>query len=205
MDSDQNQKVHRYLDGEFTEGDFKPEEIREIDLQNQIIREAQKLHRSIRVPDLTAAVMARLPAARVGRVRSLFAWMWRPRLIETRPAYGIALAAVLVLGFLWSQSRGPQETGSSAKIFIQFRIEAPQASAVHLGGSFTEWEPSYTLHELSPGIWSVLVPLDPGVYDYAFLVNGRWITDPAAPVVDDGFGGQNSRLLVVVPGGLSSL
>jgi hypothetical protein len=38
------------------------------------------------------------------------------------------------------------------------------------------------------------------VHDYAFIVDGeRWIADPMAPAVADGFGGLNSRIAVLPP------
>jgi hypothetical protein len=125
--------------------------------------------------------------------------------MPVRPAYPLAAAVLLLL--IFSQTNQPPPPGNATPppvvdtvtIFVQFRLDAPEASNVHLVGSFTGWKPAYALRETAPGIWSVVVPLEPGVHDYAFLVNGKWITDPVAPAVDDGFGGANSRLLVVVP------
>jgi 1,4-alpha-glucan branching enzyme len=89
-----------------------------------------------------------------------------------------------------------------APMYVQFRLDAPNASSVQLVGSFTGWEPRYELHETSPGVWSVLVPLKPGVHDYGFMVDGeRWVVDPKAPQVDDQFGGTNSRLSLAPPSG----
>jgi hypothetical protein len=69
---------------------------------------------------------------------------------------------------------------------------------VMLAGSFTEWQPAYELVETTPGVWTVLVALQPGVHDYAFIIDGEsWVADPAAPSVDDGFGGSNSRLALL--------
>lgn len=44
------------------------------------------------------------------------------------------------------------------------------------------------------------LPITPGVHDYAFVVDGeRWVADPYAPGIDDGFGGRNSRLTLLAP------
>jgi 1,4-alpha-glucan branching enzyme len=84
--------------------------------------------------------------------------------------------------------------------FVQFRFEAPDASQVQLAGSFTEWQAHHDMHQSAPGIWTITVPLSPGVHDYAFIVDGdRWTPDPYAPTVNDGFGGTNSRLALVLP------
>jgi 1,4-alpha-glucan branching enzyme len=56
------------------------------------------------------------------------------------------------------------------------------------------------MQESVDGVWTILVPLPPGVHDYSFIVDGeRWVPDPYAPQVDDGFGGVNSRLTVLTP------
>jgi hypothetical protein len=41
------------------------------------------------------------------------------------------------------------------------------------------------------------VTLPPGMYEYMFVVDGKWITDPAADERrDDGFGRQNALLRI---------
>jgi hypothetical protein len=46
----------------------------------------------------------------------------------------------------------------------------------------------------------VSVPLEPGVYDYGFVVDGSAVRlDPLAPRVADGFGGESSRVTVLSP------
>ena len=223
MEKSRNQRIHQYLDGELRHAGLNAEELREVARHEEIIAETGRLHQSIEAPDLTASIMSRLPAnaAALDMIHVLFTllrrpcvWLWAPRPVRLRPAYGIAAAAALLLLTVFVRNdnpplhdivQTPDVTVITGKIFVQFRLDTPQASAVHLVGSFTGWKPTYTLHETAPGVWSVLVPLEPGVHDYAFLVNGKWITDPVAPVVDDGFGGANSRLLVVLPDGGSRL
>ncbi len=81
------------------------------------------------------------------------------------------------------------------QVYVQFRLEAHGASRVALAGTFTGWQPEYELRETAPGTWSILVPLLPGIHDYAFVVNGtEWLADPHALQIDDGFGGVNSRI-----------
>jgi 1,4-alpha-glucan branching enzyme len=96
----------------------------------------------------------------------------------------------------------PVEVGVAPVMYVQFKIEAPGAASVELAGSFTEWTSGVQLVETAPGVWSALVALEPGVYDYGFVVDGElWMVDPTAPEVDDGFGGTNSRLFLTPPGG----
>lgn len=94
---------------------------------------------------------------------------------------------------------GPVASGQP-QLYVRFELNASEASSVRLAGSFTGWEPEYELAETRPGHWSALVPLRPGVHDYAFVVDDeRWVADPDAIHVDDGFGGVNSRIALLAP------
>jgi hypothetical protein len=69
-----------------------------------------------------------------------------------------------------------------------------------LAGTFTNWQPQFELLQTAPGSWTVTLALPAGVHDYAFVVDGqRWMPDPFAPSVNDGFGGLNSRLSLLPP------
>ncbi len=77
---------------------------------------------------------------------------------------------------------------------------APGATSVSVAGSFNEWNTG--LHPLADengdGTWSGTLDLPPGEHQYKFVVNGdQWIADESAPkMVDDGFGGKNSVVVV---------
>jgi len=44
-------------------------------------------------------------------------------------------------------------------------------------------------------VWTATLTLPVGQHQYAFVVDGqRWVPDPGAPAVDDGFGRRNSVL-----------
>jgi 1,4-alpha-glucan branching enzyme len=61
-----------------------------------------------------------------------------------------------------------------------FSLEAPQAQAVLLAGSFTQWElGAIALKRLKSGVWKTTVALEPGSYRYRFIVDGHWHDDPA--------------------------
>ncbi len=166
-----------------------------------------------REPDLTAAVMSRiadmtpLPSAqRAGLLRRLAQMLWAPREFSIRPAYAlaaVACAAIVLFVFVGQlPSSAPQVTNAATdpELFVQFRLDTA-ASRVQLAGTFTNWEPRYDLRESAPGIWTITVPLKQGVHDYAFVVDGRrWVPDPSAPQIGDGFGGTNSRLALLSPG-----
>ena len=122
--------------------------------------------------------------------------------LQVRPAYVLLTAAALVL-LLWPVIRGTAPLSPAAvepaPVFVQFRLEA-DAARVQLAGSFTSWEGRYELRQSQPGVWTLTVPLTEGVHDYAFLIDGeRWVADPYAARVSDGFGGANSRLTLLLP------
>lgn len=205
-----NERLHRYLDGEIQKNELTPEELEEVAPLEALIRGARQTSHSMQIPDLADGIMKRIQeqpqVARPGfglrsRLSAAAQWFWSPQPLRVRPVYGVTAAtAVLALLFALPVNRDTA-TRVPGKVFVQFRMEAPQASTVRLAGNFTNWEPTYALQEVRPGTWSILVPLDPGVYNYAFVVNDReWMSDPTAPAVDDGFGGLNSRVSVLLPG-----
>jgi hypothetical protein len=166
------------------------------------------------LPDLAPAVMRRIeqatararevtlaPAAPASPLRALFDWIWKPRplSIRWRPAYGFAAAAVVLVAVGLGREAAPAPHASQ-QVLTQFLLNAPDAQQVALAGDFTDWQPAHALTRSEPGVWTVVVPLSPGVHDYAFIVDGeRWVPDPNAPAVADGFGGLNSRLAVLAP------
>lgn len=161
------------------------------------------------------------------RIAAAIQWIWRPRTIRLRPAWALAGVAALALavgtlplgtdgvdpGAVASDSAADGEFANAVdrttapasdtgepRLYVRFELDASQASSVRLAGSFTGWEPEYELAEIRPGQWSTLVPLRPGVHDYAFVVDGeRWVVDPDAIHVEDGFGGMNSRIALLAP------
>ena len=106
-------------------------------------------------------------------------------------AAAAALAAVLITR-PWS-ARGDRQGD------FQFVLLAPRAASVALVGDFNDWDPARTPMRTSrDGLWATIVPLAPGRYRYAFLINGReWRADPSAPVaLDDEFGTPSSVVTV---------
>jgi 1,4-alpha-glucan branching enzyme len=87
---------------------------------------------------------------------------------------------------------------------VQFRLGEAEAQEVALVGDFNGWRPGHRLHQVAAGVWSVDVALEPGVYSYVFVVDGKELRlDPLAPRVTDGFGGSSSRVAVLAPGARS--
>ena len=83
--------------------------------------------------------------------------------------------------------------------YIVIRYYNPDAEYVMIAGDFNDWDPeSLEMYEVGDGWWEAVLELEPGVYQYKFVVNGEeWESDPNAfAYVDDGFGGKNSVLEV---------
>jgi diguanylate cyclase (GGDEF)-like protein len=70
---------------------------------------------------------------------------------------------------------------------------------VALVGSFNNWDKDYDfMYPTANGAYEFVISLNPGIYQYKFVVNGReWIPDPACVErAHDGLGGDNSVLRV---------
>jgi len=213
-----SENVRRALDGETDRESLTHEERRSYDLQIVAIHTTIDAIRSVPSPDLTAGVMDAIATAEVHGPRRLPAspldllrWFWSPRplTVSWRPMYGMALLLIAVTAGFWPRTVTvvpPAENSTVAAtpavpaIYVQFRLDAPGASSVEIVGSFTDWGEGVQLLEASPGVWSTMVPLAPGVHDYTFVVDGEvWVTDPLSPEVDDGFGGSKNRLFLTGP------
>jgi chromosome partitioning protein len=75
-----------------------------------------------------------------------------------------------------------------------FIVRADNARNVRLAGDFNNWNPDRTpLRMIRKSTYQVQVPLAPGRYQYRYVVDGRWITDPANDAkAPNPFGEMNS-------------
>ena len=106
-----------------------------------------------------------------------------PREAATRPAEGLAAA---------------ETRGASRVLFV---IPAPNAHSVAVLGTFNNWEPT-PLTKNKDGIWETSLSLAPGRYEYAFVIDGRWLgQDPQADEYVHSFGEYNSVRYVGLEGG----
>jgi hypothetical protein len=143
--------------------------------------------------------MARVRARRPPR-RSVLAWLRTPRLSPLGALGGAAAAAVAAAVLAVRLAGGPAPGAAPeglAPVVAQLTLDAPDARTVAVAGDFNGWRPEATpLRRGEGGTWSVRLPLEPGRrYQYQFVVDGRWVTDPSAPAAaDDGFGGRNAVL-----------
>jgi len=78
---------------------------------------------------------------------------------------------------------------------VVFSYTDPAAQLVELAGTFNEWTPDPM--DDADGTWTLTKILAPGPWEYKFVVDGDWITDPTNPnKVSDGYGEHNSLLEV---------
>ena len=74
-----------------------------------------------------------------------------------------------------SPNRGPAAS-------LTFTYYAASGEIVTVAGSFNGWDPfMYTLREVSPGRYTLSLPLPPGTYQYAFFCRGERQLDPNNP------------------------
>ncbi|MGH7520434.1 MAG: isoamylase early set domain-containing protein [Gemmatimonadales bacterium] len=170
--------MKQLLDGDITLADL-PAELRPEG------EEALRLLAAVdRAPVSMPAVTWRVMAALERRRRRVLSWL-------VAPALAAAAALVLWIG------RPADTTPSVAVVTVRFVLTAPDAHDVTVAGTFNQWDSHATplVRSGAAGLWTATITLPPGQHQYAFVVDGvRWVPDPAAPAVDDGFGRRNSVL-----------
>lgn len=183
---------------------------------------ASELRRPVRLdPRFDERVMAALDAPAViplhpGRqVRR--PWLVRTWTVRVSPiAIGIAAALVGVVAIGAWQLRPVDQvqvatqpidggnlvpvanSGDEALVVHQFTLYRKDITSLALVGEFNSWDETATpMTEVSKGVWTVSVPLRPGVYEYQFIVDGtRRETDPSVPQVPSDFGSPNSVVTI---------
>ncbi len=195
-------RLRRWLDGEMTgaEGDaflasLSAPERREAEALAALARAAAGLSPAAPSGDFAARAMARIRARRPPR-RSLWTWLRSPVLSPLGALAVGALLALCVLGVAEWRA-GPLAGPGRGRVVARLAYRAPLARQVAVAGDFNGWKPAAAPMRRGPGgLWSADIPLAAGKrYQYMFVVDGRWVTDPGAPAtVDDGYGGRNAVL-----------
>jgi hypothetical protein len=95
-----------------------------------------------------------------------------------------------------------------SKVYVEdgmvvFEYEDRTANSVFVAGSFNNWSTSAWEMEYYDGVWVYIAELQPGVYEYKYVVNGTdWYEDPESPdYVPDPYGGRNSKFELVLEDG----
>ncbi|MBA3012505.1 MAG: glycogen-binding domain-containing protein [Proteobacteria bacterium] len=81
---------------------------------------------------------------------------------------------------------------------VEFLLYAPHASEVLLMGDFNNWKgEKHPMKKKSMGAWEKTLMLNPGNYEYKYIVDGHWQEDPAnRPTRMNAFGTYNNLLTV---------
>jgi len=139
------------------------------------------------------------------------------RIIEKKPRYRTVWAAAVLISLLVASLTGcaalnaikdrlpePHQVDGG----ILFQYDAPAAQRVNLAGEFNDWggtligpfDPTIDpMTKDEKGVWKIVIPLDPGRYEYKFVLDGGvvWKHDPNnAERVDDSYGGYNSVIVI---------
>jgi len=65
---------------------------------------------------------------------------------------------------------------------LDFSFRGPPGEIVTVAGDFNNWDPfMYELKENPPGVYSLIIPLPPGKYQYVFFHRGKRYIDPNNP------------------------
>ena len=113
---------------------------------------------------------------------------------------GVTAAAVLIIFFAFTFIFNTPDISPicSAEVKFSLRISDSKAHTVAIAGDFNGWNPQANLLEdpEGDGIWTGTLKLEPGRYEYMFVMDGeKWLPDPnALRYVKDGFGNKNAIL-----------
>ena len=95
-------------------------------------------------------------------------------------------------------AKAKKAPAKKTKPSTQFKLFAPNANEVYITGDFNDWNTTaLKARRFKDGTWKKSVKLKPGQYEYLFLVDGEWWTDPEnlASIINQ-FGTENSVISV---------
>jgi chromosome partitioning protein len=96
--------------------------------------------------------------------------------------------------------QAPDQPISPREVVVRFRDST--ASDVRIAGDFNNWVPDKGVRSLieSEGqarVWTKILQLSPGTYQYRYVIDGEWREDPSNPEsISSAVGGRNSVLVV---------
>ena len=166
-------------------------------------------------PVFDARVMATVRQHATSPTRRVWRWLAATHEVKLRlrpwAVWSAALATAAGVALLIARPRAvgpaPSEAGATGPasnvVFVRFVLYAPGAKRVTVAGTFNQWDQNAAplVPAGTDGVWTTTLSLPVGQHQYAFVVDGRrWVADPAAPGVDDGFGRRNSVVAVTSQG-----
>ncbi len=146
--------------------------------------------------------MARVPPRRWSWLARLRFDLGRPRTITVRPlrwapALAVLCACILVYPAVRMATRTEPGPGAGSELItLSFALNRPDAQSVALVGTFNDWRPDghRMVRSVDERTWTIRLQVPAGRYEYAFLVDGRFVVgDPNAMFRrTDGFGTYNA-------------
>ena len=112
----------------------------------------------------------------------------RPALSTSKPRRSLSKTVL-------PHENGEKELVSPIMIQVEFRLVDKGAQSVEVAGTFNGWDRTKTPLQRAADCWKGTVNLPRGHYEYRFVVDGKWVSDPEAKVsVKNPFGSNNSVL-----------
>ena len=95
-------------------------------------------------------------------------------------------------------TKSTKSTKTKKKKKVTFELMAPEAQKVLLSGNFNSWDDNgIVMKRNKNGVWKTGVELHSGAYEYKFIVDTQWRTDPKNDMtVNNPFGDLNSVMKV---------
>ena len=165
----------------------------------EVVSSLESLFHKEAPTDLTQNIMAKVSKEEIQP-----SWIdyFKNRISIPRPSFRIlgAAAAVIFVFFAFTFIFNTPDTPSicSAEVQFSLKLNDSKAHIVAVAGDFNGWNPQANLLEDpdGDGIWTGTLKLEPGKYEYMFVLDGeKWLPDPnALRYVKDGFGNKNAIL-----------
>ena len=152
--------------------------------------------------DFTQSIMAKISQKEI-QIQTSWMDLLKKRISIPRFSFrliGVAAAAVAVMFFAFTFIFNTPDTSliCSAEVQFSLKINDNKAHTVAIAGDFNGWNPQANILEdpEGNGIWTGTLNLEPGRYEYMFVLDGeKWFPDPnALRYVKDGFGNRNAIL-----------
>jgi 1,4-alpha-glucan branching enzyme len=70
-------------------------------------------------------------------------------------------------------------TQKAGKKKVTFQIQTDPGSKVFVAGTFNNWDPTKNKMKEKNGVYSTSILLEPGRYEYKFIINDVWCIDPS--------------------------
>lgn len=137
-------------------------------------------------------------SALVAQVEETSEGLWRVRFTSQRVLAGRPHRRFVQSDKFYYHRAPSSEAGTECNEACRttFSVKAPPSADVRLAGTFSDWCP-LSMVGRRDGTRKLSLDLEPGEYQYKFVVDGEWRPDPnRADTAPDGHGSHNSLLRV---------